>query len=258
MNHIASLSISASYDEKESKFNHNYSDVSIEILSNNDQTSAFRSVLQIGTMTDNINEVHSISNLQNETLLFKGYRADKLIAKTLQGHVFTAKILNDCIYGKKDDDVIIKTANFNWHQQGITITNQGKIIKIKENIFNEARILKLFRNNRAPNTCIKYYDFFWDKELFYLVEEKGGKSLFEFVVDCHKLIDNGKLSMYNWINIIKSIFIQMVNFIHWMHIKQKCCNLDISLENVVFIHNTNNNNGKNKETQIRKSKTIYK
>ena len=170
--------------------------------------------------------------MESKTLSRKGYKRDRLIANTLQGQVFVAKVL-DNQHGKIDH-VVIKTANLKLHQGRISKPQNGRTYRIKEDIYTEHLFLKRFSNNNAPSMCIKYYDFFWDKQQIYLVMEKAGQSLFEFVVQTHQLINCGKIRIIDWRRNVQFIFGQMVEFIYWMHHTQWCCNLDISLENIVF------------------------
>lgn len=214
----------------------------------------------------------SNNKLINDTLSIHGYSKKKEIAPTLQGSVFlaTKTRLNKeyllisgyisfiCNYMDIDNDVydiyniydiiwryyeptnvVIKTAEKSLHFAGVTIKD-GKRYLIQENIVKEARLMQLFSNvnNNVPSTMIKYYDFFEDDDTFYLVMEKGGIGLFEFTVNAHQMIKNNKLDIKYWRKCVKFIFAKMVGFIAWMHKEVNCCNLDISLENIVMTNNT--------------------
>eukprot|EP01084_Bolivina_argentea_P023729 44322_1 len=165
---------------------------------------------------------------QTETLSAHGYKKHELICKTLQGKLFAAKSLNN-----NNEIVVIKTANIKLHQQGVAIDAKGRKFNVKENIVKEARIMEKFMDNNPPNTCIKFHKFFSDTNQFYLVMEKGGQGLFEFVVKCHKLIHEKRLSLKKWRKNVKYMFYKMAKFIHWLHNQMHCAHLDISLENVV-------------------------
>ena len=209
---------------------------------------------------------HSIPRhvAEQDALSMRGYIKNKQIAPTLQGEVFTAyKTRSHCDYviicgyiGRvfggmcidqsiydiiwsyySDKDIVIKTAQKSLHFAGVTIKD-GNRYKIQEDIVKEAKLMNKFMNNSAPDTMIKYYDFFEDDDTYYLVMEKGGKGLFEFCVEGHKLINCGKINIKYWRKCVKFIFAKMCGFIAWMHNEMTCCNLDISLENIVMRHDT--------------------
>ena len=178
-------------------------------------------------------EKKEILSLEEITLLLHGYKKDKYLCDTLQGHVMMA-------YNKSNGEyVIIKTSNKLLHDQHMTqITKQGKQYKIEEDIIKEAKLMKLFISDKnVPSAMIKFYDFFEDKENYYLVMENGGNDLFDFIVSCHDLIMKNKISIREWRKHVKFMFAQMILFISWMHKKQHCANLDISLENMLITHN---------------------
>eukprot|EP01083_Nonionella_stella_P242420 845629_1 len=185
----------------------------------------------MSTSTNKNSYEDQISSEHEEKLALSlhGYKRDKCITSTLQGQVFTAT-------NNENKSVVIKKTNKNLHYKGISVIN-GEICYVSENIVKEAYLMKEFMLYNPPNSCIKYYDFFEDASNFYLVMENGGTSLFDFIVECHKLIDSKKLSLEYWRQIVKYIFAQMVQFIHWLHNKVSCCNLDISLENMLISTN---------------------
>ena len=79
-----------------------------------------------------------------------GYEITKLLGTALQGNVYLGKsVLN----GK---NVVIKVASKKLYKQGITIINSNKIIRIKENIIKEAKIMKYLSKKSPPKGIILY------------------------------------------------------------------------------------------------------
>ena len=68
--------------------------------------------------------------------------------------------------------------------------------------------------------------------------EKGGQGLFECNANAHQLINDGEMTVFEWRNSVKLLMYKMVTFIHWLHTRMHCCDLDISLENVVLSNRT--------------------
>ena len=168
------------------------------------------------------------AEMQEEaTLSSHGYKIAAHVADTLQGHVITA-------FTENGENVVIKTSNKKLHNQGITITEKGKKYKVEENIVEEAKLMQKFMSSKPPSPMIKYFDFFEDNQWYYLVMEHGGSDMFDFVVKCHDYITAEDLSIREWRRHCKFMFAQMVLFISWMHKEQYCCNLDISLENMLI------------------------
>eukprot|EP01084_Bolivina_argentea_P008312 15574_1 len=212
------------------------------------------------------NNSHSHNIKITNILTRRGYIRKHKIASTLQGEVFVAAsirnkllihgfiksitkpinyaisyddICNICsVYFAENQDVVIKTADKILHSKGVTITETGIQLKVKENIIKEARLMKWFMSCNPPQELIKYYDFFEDDKNYYLVMQKGGIGLFDFTVKCHKLIHQNKLDIKEWREIVRLIFSKMIAFINWMHSVVNTCNLDISLENIVLSDDT--------------------
>eukprot|EP01083_Nonionella_stella_P034216 93686_1 len=214
-----------------------------------------------------ISESHTNKSikLHNKLLPNSKYIITKHIAKTLQGEVCIAEyakykqlvygyvhqIANnllletdipvhifDICYLYFHEQVVIKRAEKLLHFLGITITEDGTRYKVKENIIQEAQLMEMFMQYNPPNTLIQFRDFYQDTNNFYLVMEKGGMGLLQFTIKCHKLIVDGKLSLHEWRKSVRNIFVKMVTFINWMHNVVHCCNLDISLENIVISNDT--------------------
>merc|ERR1712228_80227 len=115
-----------------------------------------------------------------------------------------------------------------------TITKKGKKIAIKEDIVAEAKMLEQFHANSPPASLIGFYGFFEDSHSYYLCMERGGTDYFDFIVKCHDMISNNKLSLNEWRKQCKFMFAQMIQFVNWMHTKMSCAHLDISLENILI------------------------
>eukprot|EP01083_Nonionella_stella_P038654 105101_1 len=90
---------------------------------------------------------HEISKLEKQTLQSHGYIRTKnsFIATTLQGEVFKGKLINNTT--TENTTVVIKKTSKKLHKLGITVTKSGKVIKVKENIVEEAELMKKFSNN---------------------------------------------------------------------------------------------------------------
>jgi len=184
----------------------------------------------VGKVRVKASELSSIESdmLEKDTLLIHGYICKKYIATTLQGKVFYGERLSDL------KQVVVKQTSKKLHELGITVTESGKKIKVEENILAEAELMKIFSRKNPPKSMCQYFDFFEDSHFYYLVMEDGGTDLFDFVVQCHTLIQEGKLSLGEWRKQCKFMFAQMVQFVRWMHETMHCANLDISLENMLI------------------------
>ena len=218
--------------------------------------------------------------MKQDTLSIHGYKKEEKLSPTLQGEVFIASsiyrdyllisgyirliyiddiyihqtITNICFkYMESFKDYVIKRANKSLHHKRLSITENGEKNDCSEDIVKEANLMKMFSSNDPPKELIKYYDFFDDENNYYLVMERGGIGLFEFVVKCHQYIIDGKLSITEWRRTVQIIFAKMVKVIRYFHKIVFCCNLDISLENVVLSRNTyfDEKSGKIKNIDIR-------
>jgi len=162
------------------------------------------------------------------TLRAHGFESGAFIAKTLQGSVCKGKRVAD------NKIVVIKRTSKKLHEQGITITKTGKKIKVQENIVAEATLLQRFSANGAPSSLIEYIAFFEDDSDYFLIMGHGGRDYFDFIVRQHERIVNGALSLSEWRKHCKFMFAQMVQFARWMQNVMSCCNMDISLENMLI------------------------
>ena len=103
------------------------------------------------------------------------------------------------------------------HKKSITIRDDGRQIKISENILKETRILRYLSSNNPPLSLAKYVDFWYDKKRYYLVMEDAGNDFFDFIVKCHSLIEEKRISISEWHRFCRIAMKQMVDLVEWMH-----------------------------------------
>eukprot|EP01084_Bolivina_argentea_P290157 498346_1 len=167
-------------------------------------------------------------------MLSKGYFLQNKIAKTLQGGIYGGISLNR---GNFNNEIVVKITNKQLHLSRMTLLNGNKI-QIEENIISEMQILKYLTINGINCNLNKYItpyiDFFDDNLNFYLIMKNGGTSLFDFVLKAHNCIIQNKLSHFEWQNVSKILFKQMITFLNILHNKMNVCHLDISLENILI------------------------
>ena len=162
----------------------------------------------------------------------KGYKLTNKITKTSQGSIWKGITNNS----HQQEKVVIKIASKDLvdNNHGLIASSSIKI-ELKENIIKEASILKDITNkNLNQQNVVQFIDFFNDTQNYFLIMSDGGQSLSKFVEICHKYIFDGKLQIKQWINIIKKIFIQIINLIDILHNKLKICHMDLSLNNFLI------------------------
>eukprot|EP01084_Bolivina_argentea_P155581 271130_1 len=157
-----------------------------------------------------------------------GYINLSKITTTLQGSIWRALEVSS------NSNIVIKITSKYLHEKSMAIVNEKMHSNIKENICLEAGILKyLCDQNNVPKSIIKYHTFLQSDEAYFLIIDYGGSSLFDFMVQAHKLISMNKIEISEWISVVKIIFKQMVECIEYIH--SKCIShFDISLENWVI------------------------
>ena len=160
----------------------------------------------------------------------KGYRASKVIAKSLQGSVVKAQNFN--FHGAFNKNVVIKVASKLLHSSGITVVN-NRTVKVDENIDFESKCLKHLTLNGAAfgltQSMVNFVDHFDDQSSIFLVMTDGGSCLFNTVLQSHQFITAGQLEITEWRRICQSMFKQMVSFIHTLHTKMSICHLGMLL-----------------------------
>merc|ERR1712087_351568 len=91
----------------------------------------------------------------------------------------------------------------------------------------------LTQSKDCPPSIIKFISFFKSRTCFYLLMEDGGHSLFEFVRRAHYFLSAGHIEINHWHQVIRCIFVQMVEAIAFMH-SLNVVHFDISLENLLI------------------------
>jgi len=170
---------------------------------------------------------------QHVTHVFKkmGFVSASKIGDTLQGSIWRASKRSK--YSAKGQKAVIKITNRFLHKHSVTFI-KGKPHRINENILLEQSILKyLTENEKCPKSIVKFQQFFKTKTDYYLVMQDGGRSLFQFIQNVHKLVLAGKIEVSNWLKVVKIIFKQMIECIDYIH-SMNVCHCDISLENFVI------------------------
>jgi len=173
--------------------------------------------------------MNGINDIQT-TLIKKGYIISNKISNTLQGSIFVGTKLGT---NKK---VAIKIASIKLHSNGITLDGQNEIIKIKENIVKEMKIIRYLQTKKPPKGFLKYIDFFNDDKNYYFIMDYGGEPFWEYIMKNIKLIKQNKLDINKWKIHVKKLFKQMCLYINWLH-NNNVCHLDISLENCLIKNN---------------------
>eukprot|EP01084_Bolivina_argentea_P155583 271132_1 len=157
-----------------------------------------------------------------------GYINLSKITTTLQGSIWRALEVSS------NSNIVIKITSKYLHEKSMAIVNEKMHSNIKENICLEAGILKyLCDQNNVPKSIIKYHTFLQSDEAYFLIIDYGGSSLFDFMVQAHKLISMNKIEISEWISVVKIIFKQMVECIEYIH--SKCIIFrDLKLENIIL------------------------
>ena len=154
---------------------------------------------------------------------------------------------------RNEETIIIKIASKDLVDNNLgLLSSSGLKVKIQENLFKEASILKSITNNALFKTCkiesiVEFIDFFNDSQNYFFIMSDGGQTLQPFVEKCHEYIFYGKLDIKQWINIVQNILKQIVYLMDIFYNKLKICHLDISLDNLLIknvkiIQNENNKN----------------
>lgn len=186
---------------------------------------------------ENTTMIQSISeNKIKSAFKQTGFGQFEKISKTLQGSIWR------CMHISTNINMVIKVTERKLHSQSVIVCD-GKKYSIHEDIVKEKNILKyLSVDKNAPNSIVKYVAFFKTNTNYFLVMNDAGYSLFDFMAKAHKLIEAGKINIFEWHKVLKIILIQMIQSIEYIHSKN-VCHFDISLENFVIndvdVHLTN-------------------
>eukprot|EP00484_Ammonia_sp_Unknown_P012172 CAMPEP_0197077676 /NCGR_PEP_ID=MMETSP1384-20130603/212737_1 /TAXON_ID=29189 /ORGANISM="Ammonia sp." /LENGTH=379 /DNA_ID=CAMNT_0042516541 /DNA_START=79 /DNA_END=1218 /DNA_ORIENTATION=+ len=186
------------------------------------------------------------------------------IAQTLQGNIWRASVTantqsdhdtdhKDEVHAHSTQSIIVKVTDRHLSNKGVSKVG-NKMVRVHENIENEAKILKHVTDHAdCPKSIVKFHQFLNTDSDSLLFMEDGGSSLFDFVVKAHTLIRSGKIAVSEWIQMVKVIFKQMVECTEYLHSK-KVCHLDISMENFlinnVMVDAVQINRGKNEDIKF--------
>jgi len=174
----------------------------------------------------------------HDTLRKYGYTELKVIAKSLQGIVIEAESL----HSHDTDTVIIKITDKQLHASKIS-NKHGKALSVQEDIIKEKKLLMYLTANNPPSALTKFLGFFEDKYNYFLVMENGGSDFFDWIVQCHRWIREGKVSLKQWNLYIHDLMRQIVELLQWLHCDMNVCHLDISLENMLIKNNKYKSDG---------------
>ena len=128
---------------------------------------------------------------------------------------------------------VIKRTSVQLHKRGVAYVD-NKLYCVKENIIDEASIMKILTANNPPKGLTKFINFVNDNKNYFLLMEYGGESLLKHINTFHVRIKSGEISLKEWKKHVKILFKQMCVFVNWMHNKVRLAHLDISLENSMY------------------------
>lgn len=163
------------------------------------------------------------SQQQRRTLTQYGFQYLYKIQNTLQGKLFKAKTKPST--GNSPDVVIIKKTNKILYDENVGI-EEGTIFYVYEDILMEATLLKdlTVDNKYGQQRILNYVGFFETEADYYLVMEHidGSMNLKEFVEKSHEYINDKKMKKKHYTKIIKYLFWQIFEVMHWLHSDMNC------------------------------------
>mmetsp|Transcript_28927 Transcript_28927/g.45827 ORF Transcript_28927/g.45827 Transcript_28927/m.45827 type:complete len:442 (+) Transcript_28927:166-1491(+) len=169
-----------------------------------------------------------------QTMALKGYDIPhtNYFAKTLQGSIWRGTSRN-CF----NQNIVIKVADKSLHAARKSIINETAV-HVDEDIVSEAHILRYLTMHGMQHGLQQYMacyvDFFEDAHNYLLVMQDAGSSLFSFVLEAHKYIRAGSLSVSEWQKVCKRMSYQISSCVDILHNQMAVCHLDISLENMLI------------------------
>eukprot|EP01084_Bolivina_argentea_P050443 92748_1 len=184
---------------------------------------------------ESILDLASAMNEMDEQLILaqNGYTKHEIISTTLQGEIFSAKLI-----GNEQSFVAIKKACKILTSKRECLDNDGFNFIIDENICSEALILKYVtqNNNLISNNIIQYVEFFESETDYYLVMEyvESQFNLKQFAIKAHEYIRNGQLKLKQYNKALKYILWQTSLTIDYLHNSMQCVHLDIFPENIML------------------------
>eukprot|EP01084_Bolivina_argentea_P172388 298617_1 len=178
---------------------------------------------------DKVDDVKCNSEMER-VIKFLQYEHGSKIADTLQGTIWRLFKTTDHSVANSS---VLKVVDRFLQKHSLAHVN-GETYKVSENILMEKKILKyLTEQEDCPDSITKYLRFFKTKSNFFLLQQDGGQSLYDFIVKAHRFIELGNIDINHWKTVCKIIFRQMVECISYIH-KKRVCHMDISLENFLI------------------------
>eukprot|EP01084_Bolivina_argentea_P025756 47896_1 len=185
-------------------------------------------------------------NHEDSILNNSGYQTLRTLRTTQQGELVSAAIITPSFVASKrvSQKAVIKTVSKSLHSQHIARSDPddefgGITYCIPNNIVKEAFILKYltFQNRCVGDYINRFVDFFHCEHTYYLALKHidgNAMNLKQFVDEAHRYIQNGQLTITDYLQTIKYIFWQLFVVFHWMHDQMSCCHLDLKLEHVML------------------------
>ena len=137
----------------------------------------------------------------------KGFKPLQKVADTLQGAIYRCRVMDhykvtgnngQIVFSPNSrNTVIIKVTSKRLHSEGITLTVDGQRGEVEEDILKERDLLQRLSGHNGH--FLQFIDFWETQSTYCLVEEDGGdRDLFWWTVQCHGLIQNGKMKRKEW------------------------------------------------------------
>ena len=149
----------------------------------------------------------------------RGYMFKRLYQCTAQGELIVVE--NE----KEQTFMVKKVSKYLTAKQEIT-DQDGFHYITDTNIINEAFVLQYLTHfcSKINNSVPKYCDFFETDSDYYLVMQyiEKNMTLKQFVNECHRYIQSGKLKLKQYHKIIKFLLWQLAATLYWLHNKIKC------------------------------------
>jgi len=166
----------------------------------------------------------------NELLHPLGFEAQRSIADTLQGQIWTVK------HAQSQQECILKVTSKQLHSEKISMVLNQPVV-IQEDIVKEATVMKYLSrfHDEYPSSIIAYKGFFESNKNYYLLMEHGGDPMFDFIVHAHDLLERKRLDIAEWMRVVRVIFKQMVQAIDFLH-SHNVVHMDLSLENMTMVN----------------------
>jgi len=173
----------------------------------------------------------SLMNLDDiqKYLQLKGIFVIKKIASTIQGKIY--------LCNKNGRSIVAKIASTMLHKKGVSQIINGKIVKTRENIVKEIKIIKHLKYRNPPKGYINLVDYSVNKDYIIFCMDYCGIDMFDYVKMNISKVELGILKPESWANHVRILFKQMAYFIKFLH-DNNTCHLDISLENCLIKENT--------------------